>query len=675
MAGAFDDLVPNNSAAPAASATTASSGAFDDLIPATSKPSYATGVARQASNAIPIIGPLLNRGDAALGAIPMPFFGPTGSQKPTFAERYAENLAEQDAMDKQFSAANPISSGIANVGGALGGTLAGGALLDAAAPAAEIGSRMLGTVGSLPGRMIQGGLGGATIGAADAAVKGETPEGGAVAGAAFGAGGPLVGAAAAKAVHAIGNAITPPLADIPNISPAARAMLLKAAQDATPDAIAAGQQRVGPHGFLGDLTPELTDLTGSVADNPGTGKGIIRQAYNVRDTNPPTPPGGFGPTQGPRTRINQAVTEAFGPQTNIVQTTAADLAARAANADPLYAAWRATPVPMTPELSAIANLPSVQRALPAAQRMAGDEGQAFLDANGNPTAQTWDYVKRAMDDATQSAGYGTNEARISGGIARRITDAMDNHPDPNVAGVWQQARQAWANPTAVLNAREYGQTVFSRNLSADQVADDLAHMSAPEQAAVIEGSRSQVQNMIDASTRGDTTARNIMLAPANQQKLAAIVGQPRADALTQSMQNEIELKGQSQNIVGGSQTTPKAARLPLAAPPPSDSGFLGWWNKFSPVDRPASILPAMRQGFQNDQYAAARAQLAPLLTSSGATRDALADQLIRGAGVNAGNAARAQNINDLATILMAGPGAAQGRRMIAPQNIQLLPRQ
>lgn len=665
MAGAFDDLIPGTQAPAQATMQGAPMGMFDDLIPKGSSddPSYTTSIAREFGTGAPVVGGLLNRADAALGAVPMPFYGPTGSQKPTFAERYQENLDEQNAMDKKFETENPVASKAANIAGAVGATIPLGAT--------ALGGRALGLEGSLPGRMIQGSLGGAAIGGTDAAVRGESPEGGALAGAAFGGFAPALGAAAGKAVSWVGEQLAPPLASMADLNSPARRMLLKSFQDATPEAIAAGQQRVGPHGFLGDITPELTDLTGSVGDSTGPGKGIVRDAYGVRDTNPPPVSGNMGPTTGPRTRIEQALTEAFGPRTNVVQSTIADKAARAANADPLYEAWRSTAVPMTPELSTIAQLPSVRGAMSSAQKMAADEGQQFVDAQGNPTAQTWDYIKQAMDDRAKTAGYGTNEARIAKGISQRIIGAIDNHPDPNVAGVWQRARQAWASPTAAMDAQEYGQSLFSKSMSADQVAHDLAPMSGPERAAVAEGSRAQVQQLMDASTRGDTQARNILLAPANQQKLAQVVGQPKADALLQSLQHEAELKAQNQNVVGGSQTTPKAARLALTAPPSTDTGWLGWWNKFSPVDKPSTIIPQLRGEFQNDQYSAARAQIAPLLTTPGSDRDALIEQLMRGSGIDASNSARAKNVRDLATMLMSGAGSEEGRRAIAPQNLRL----
>jgi hypothetical protein len=304
----------------------------------------------------------------------------------------------------------------------------------------------------------------------------------------MGAVAPVAGSALGAGARAVLNRLPSAIPEaLSGLGSTARNLVTSAFQDQTPESIAATKASIGPSGFVGELTPQGTDLLGSIADNSGPGKAIVRQAYGERSANPVLIDPNAKAT-GTRARINQYLTDAFGPETNVVASTAADKAARKAAADPLYNAWRQTPVPPTPELDAILQLPSVKRALPAAANLAGDDGEPAFhefftkDANGDmtldttktPTAQVWDYIKQAMDDKYKEAAPGTNQARQASMIANRITTAIDNHPDPAVADTWQQARQAWASPSQLMNARDYGGEILQSGKSADQVASDVA---------------------------------------------------------------------------------------------------------------------------------------------------------------------------------------------------------
>ena len=451
------------------------------------------------------------------------------------ADAAAQALADAKDVTASSQAAHPGLTTAGNIAGAVAGTL----------PLAEALPAAFGMSGSLPVRAALGGLGGATLGAVDSGVRGEDIGSGALGGAAAGVGAPLAGAAIGAGTRAVLNRLPSSIPDaLSGMSSTARNLVLSAFQDQTPESIAAAKASIGPSGFTGELTPQGTDLLGSIADNNGPGKAIVRQAYDERSANPVLIDPNADAT-GTRARINQYLTDAFGPETNVVASTAADKAARKAAADPLYNAWRQTPVPPTPELDAILQLPSVKRALPAAANLAGDDGEPAFhefftkDANGDmtldttktPTAQVWDYIKQAMDDKYKEAAPGTNQARQASMIANRITTAIDNHPDPAVADTWQQARQAWASPSQLMNARDYGGEILQSGKSADQVASDVAGYSPPQISAAVEGARNYAQQMLDRTTRGDTNARNLMLAPNTQEKLRYLLGDQKAGDL------------------------------------------------------------------------------------------------------------------------------------------------
>ncbi|WHQ69475.1 hypothetical protein [Methylorubrum extorquens] len=156
--------------------------------PAPAAGSEAAAVGRGLLNGVPVVGPYLlggvNRAAAAVRAL----------QNGT---TFPEELKNVEAFGEATAKENPWSS----TGGELVGGVLGTAPLVAAAPAA-FGAG----VASLPVRMLASGASGATLGAADSAVRSDGDAGAAIAGAgwgaALGAAGPAVGAGVGKAVGA-----------------------------------------------------------------------------------------------------------------------------------------------------------------------------------------------------------------------------------------------------------------------------------------------------------------------------------------------------------------------------------------------------------------------------------------------------------------------------------------
>jgi hypothetical protein len=163
-------------------------------------PGLVQGGVRAAASGIPIVGPLLNKADAATDALLAPVLNGLYPEEQqlhgTFGERYQKALDTQNQMDTAFQQQHPVVSGGAQVAGGVASML----------PLAGtgIGARLLGLTGSLPRQMAVGAASGAALNAADAALRGNDPLQGAEEGAAFGAAGPVVGRAVGRAVGAFG---------------------------------------------------------------------------------------------------------------------------------------------------------------------------------------------------------------------------------------------------------------------------------------------------------------------------------------------------------------------------------------------------------------------------------------------------------------------------------------
>ena len=143
---------------------------------------------------------------------------------------------------------------------------------------------------------------------------------------------------------------------MPYTSDLANLLQRPAVASAMQDAAAAAANRGQP---LGNITLDA-------AGNPA-GSDAALQAYNA----------------GTRPAVTDALARLMGTDANAAGPLAATdalTAQRSAAADPLYTAYRSMQVPMTPELADVLNRPSVQSAIPAAERKAQDQGRRTIFA-------------------------------------------------------------------------------------------------------------------------------------------------------------------------------------------------------------------------------------------------------------------------------------------------------
>lgn len=507
----------------------------------------------------------------------------------------------QTPEDEKFQQEHPYVTSGARIAGAVGGT----------APAILAAPELFGLgAGGLLARSAMSGATNSAIGATNAAVRGEPVAPAGLTGAAFGMAVPYGAQVVGYGAGQIGNRVAPlPSAVSSQLSGLDSRALDWAANAAkasglTEQQIAQKYQELGPKGFVAEYGHNLGKVAQDIHGNIGAGSETIQSAFDARAAEA-------------RPRIENAVTDAFGPRVNIAELTAQREAARKAATAPLYQKFNSTPVPITPELTTILDNPAVKEELPNAAKLAAYEGKPFLNEQGAPTAQTWDYIKRAMDDKARSAGFGTNSSRIFGNVSRSITDAIDNHPDPNVAGVWQQARQAHADPKKVDEAMQLGQGIFSTGQRVDELQGLVQRMSDPEKQAFMQGARDSVTSTLDKTARGDTAARNIFLSPANQQKAQFIIGPEKTDALIQNMEREQTFANSRQEITRGSPSGPRLMTNQSLAPQGNWVQTLREHAVSGPLSALLRPLGNMASEDAAKAYEASRAQLAPKLMQQG----------------------------------------------------------
>jgi hypothetical protein len=560
------------------------------------------------ASSVPVLGPLFDKATAAAGAAIQPLLSDEAKGK-SFGQRYGENLQMQNDRNRLYEEQHPVASIAADVTG-------GGMLLGPLSQTA-LGARMMGMAGnSLGARVYQGAAGMGAIEAGNQALKGNNPtEQGffgpvplAVAG---GAAGPMIGEAIASGGNRLLEMLPRKSGELAGVNSTGRNMLVNAVDGETPASIEAAKKTYGPSGVLADVNHATTDLAGGLADIPGPHKGVIREAYRER-------------AAGQGDRILQSLDQNTVPHVPIADLTRSIEEARRTGANPLYNQFRSMQVHPTDEIKAL--IPRLEKAgaFDLAEELSGISGKQidrkFFTSGAQkdfPTAETWDYVKRGLD---RRIGQALDKTKPDKDLARELLNLkseMLGEIDKTPAGkVWRQARETFAEHSELTHQIEEGQKTFTRATRKDDLAHELLTLSGPELAARVQGARDAIQQVIENSTRGDTTARNTLLTKANRDKLDMLFGEKRAGRLIADLEAEVHGKAKIENVTGGSQTTPKKERTNAILPQPSEMGYLANLN----MTRPASFIPewmkpqTIMEGARGARHADAYNQIAPLLT-------------------------------------------------------------
>lgn len=622
------------------------------------KPAYDAGfnLQNQVVEGMPIIGPLMNKAVAATGA---GIQGLVNDGPSTFGERYGRNLQAINQENKAFSKENPASSTAANL---TGGLMSMGPLA-----ATRIGGAALGSFGpSLGSKIMTGTVGGSGIGLVDAALRNEDPIEGAKIGAIGGAAGPVLGELVRKGVSWVGNNMFRPKGALQNLDQNTVSKLVNAYEGETPASVAVAQSKAGPAGFLGDMNPAFTDIAGGIADTPGPGKAIVRGAYQQRADNQ-------------MQRVEKALTDAAGPKTDIEQFKNFTVEARKAAADPLYEQWRTTAIHPTDKLKELMPRLEASGAFNMAEELAGISGhpmnRTFFTGGPQkafPTAESWDYVKRGLDRSIDKA-YGQNDKTLARELIKLKGEMIGEIEKTPGGKIWKQARSEFADRSAILDQVEAGRDTFlggRGGLSVDELREELKHLKGPELAARVVGMRSAAAEAMGATTRGDTTLRNKILAPNNREKMELLLGKKKADELVKSMEQEAFIGDKYQNVVGGSQTTPKLKRAEAlqAAPMPQwDFDFAKPGTYLPPSWREQFTPHGIVNAWRGQAAGNAVNQLAPLMVTPmshpsmpALIRSLQAEATRRGAVANAGATA-----GNVISGLVTGPGTSTARRTYA----------
>lgn len=544
------------------------------------------------------------------------------------AQRQAKAAAEQ-AHPYAFmggQVAGAIPSSILPIGAAARGTSALGQIARGAVGGAlQGGAYGFGSgEGGGENRLKQAGYDG-TIGLA---AGGLAPVVGRVAGAAYGK---LLPRGGDKATQQVARAL-----DADSVSPQAMA-------------------NMAPDEMIADLGPNLQQMASVQAAAPGPGRQVVREAMVARQT-------------GAGQRTQDAVDQALGPRTNVVQTADQIAADRASAAAPLYQQAYAAPVQVTQPILDILDTPTGRAAFAKAKRLAADERAPIDPANLDTRAL--DYLKRGLDDVAGSLAKGgrREQLRAVNDMRSTLLSEMDQ-----VNPAYAQARAAYAGPSGVLDAMDAGKSVFQRSLSPDELRKEIAAMGQAERSAFQEGARSQIEEIM-ATARNDASAATRELAEKgwNREKLKILVGS-KADGLIGALEKEKKFAETANKTLNNSETAPRVAGMGDLAKQAGGARqayeAAGWMGLLRAGGLKA--IDNLVKGASDDEMRVLGEQIAKQLTAQGTERRAVLRALQDLRDKNSKNKAVADKAKYLLSMASNAGGQVGGQQVFPRQPLQV----
>ena len=329
---------------------------------------------------------------------------------------------------------------------------------------------------------------------------------------------------------------------------------------------------MSPREFAHEVSTPLWNGAEGIAVEGGQGGMDIIQAHKQRNAEAPQ-------------RLDQILNSGMGATKDLSTLARVDRAQQKAASDPLYQDFRNQKIYPTPELKDVMqdlqNVPGVfgiAKSLARLRKEPFDENFFTTGEQKNfPTASSWDLIKRALDNKIQGSfrlqegspiPRATDFTREYVKIRNNLVDAIDNHPDPNVAGKWKMARDTFAGPENIRKARLLGQRLINDNVDLDEVPYTTARWGEGEMAAMRDGLRKRLDTM-QGGTQGTTRTVTKLLTPNVRDKLQWAF-KDEAQPIIDNLEAENRMRNSSsggQGINGNSRTAQRQVNRAMWQPP------------------------------------------------------------------------------------------------------------
>lgn len=502
---------------------------------------------------------------------------------------YSQNLAAIRGGLEDYRSDSPVTSTVAELGGAVAPAVAGLLLAPfTGGTSTAATANAVRTAPSLFNQMKTGAKIGAVTGAVSGAGASEGGIGNRLQGAVQGAGIGTVAGGAVPVAMSAGRAVVEKGKDILGRSGADAArksdeLIMKSMRrdDLTPFGI---QRQINENARIGAKPETLADLGGAnlrgraaaAANVPGPTKQRAENFLTER-------------VRGQSERLADDLQMTMGEKLeNTNKLIAQIVEERSKQADPMYkAAYAKAPIVNDDKITKMLELPKFKEAYARAQRIAELEGrelpqifrlqydnagQLLRDAEGLPVLgplerapdlQTLDYIKRGLDDAIGTGAAKGSLGRTEIGALKKARREFIERVDEVGPDEYKQARQVFAGHSEAKEALESGRNVFMMPENDwREVAEEFAKMTPLEKQmfrrGVVDASRIRMnQSSNEVGTARDVT--RVFGSKETMNRLRDVFPDEESFGLFKSnLQRESQMVNTRNKVITGSRTTPLA---------------------------------------------------------------------------------------------------------------------
>lgn len=500
-------------------------------------------------------GPTFNFADEIFGALAAPITAKPGE---SFAEAYQRNRDIYRSGVERYKEEQPIGSAVAqttaslplgmlNIGKSVAPSITG-------IPRAAISGGVYGSVGGageagsmsdIPAEALESGLlGTATGGATETAMKMVRP---------------VTGAVKSRVASALPDKLT----EYFNTSSAdlarrrvAQAMLR---DGMSVDQVQARLTKLGDDAVLADAAKNnLRDLLDTMATLPGQTKNMTEQLIRQRQIK-----------RGER--LTEAAEQQLSPTGQRLADTVENLIIeRNVKSTPFYDQIKTMTATVDDDLKSILGAARKLGAFKQADMIATAERKPFslgkIESGANLPMADLDLVKRGLDQVLKSSAavdqkgkytpFGQSLIELKNNLIKKLDDAtIDKQTGQSV---YAQARSAFAGPSQLIDAAEFGRTILSKD--ADFIRGSIKNFTESELDAFRVGAFEGLRSLAGTQS-GQTRLLNMWKERATQEKLKEIFPSERSyrEFLT-TVLGESRKKG-IESVGRGSQTAGREARM------------------------------------------------------------------------------------------------------------------
>jgi len=452
---------------------------------------------------------------------------------------FRAELTRQRALESAFRQQQPATSVASEIAGGLA-TPAGVLGLAAKAP-------------TLAGRLIRGVASGAGMGALGGA--GAAEEGQRLQGAGVGARVGAVAAPIAMAAAPVAKAVTAPvgrviggLGEMAIRTPQSRAAKMVARRlkqaGVSGSALEALKASPKPEAIADIDSAGIQQLSRLVAQSGGRGAELAR-SLNVRQF-------GDDVISGAADRIEKDLLDAGIPSQTTLQAKAGLDQIKSTKISPLYEEAHKLEVPQSvrQSLKPLFDRPAVVSAIPAAKRLAANQGVEFSgDAVDNLDYAGFDYIQRILMQNSRRA-YNSGRPEDGSAIKALRDEIVDVLKKNNKS--FKQAFEQYGETMGNQNALEAGKSF--RSYGADDLANQISNLTEGELHHFRVGVAQAIRDEIEKAASGRNVADVIANSKRKLSQIKSIFPESGVEKLEKALDAERAMAATRQRVLGGSQT-------------------------------------------------------------------------------------------------------------------------